>query len=254
MPALAAHYQFGALVFEKLPKPIQEIITPHREHYDVGTQGPDILFYHDVFKKDEVVDFGNHLHTLSGASFFLEIWDKKSSWSKELLAYLCGFCAHFTLDKNCHPYVNEYAPTGDEHIIMESAFDKIIVDKYSLTHKRHKFIPNKNLNYLAVQGAYPTLNAEQISKCINSMRKSNRLLNHPNLVSFIEKILKKQGKFKRLCMPNSVEPGHLAHNLTPLFENAVEECATYIKLIYDKNTAPQEIINSMSYNFEGIAL
>ena len=46
MPAAYAHYRFGQAVFSRLPAEKQKIIQAHRALYDLGLQGPDLLFHY----------------------------------------------------------------------------------------------------------------------------------------------------------------------------------------------------------------
>ena len=45
MPASYAHYRFGQAVFSRLPVEKQKIIQAHSALYDLGLQGPDLLFH-----------------------------------------------------------------------------------------------------------------------------------------------------------------------------------------------------------------
>lgn len=44
MPTTYTHYKFGKEVLETLPHPLQSSIENHRELFDIGLHGPDILF------------------------------------------------------------------------------------------------------------------------------------------------------------------------------------------------------------------
>ena len=44
MPTTYAHYKFGKEVLSALPRPLQNSIEAHRELFDIGLHGPDILF------------------------------------------------------------------------------------------------------------------------------------------------------------------------------------------------------------------
>ena len=51
MPTTYAHYKFGKEVLSALPRPLQNSIEAHRELFDIGLHGPDILFYYNALKK-----------------------------------------------------------------------------------------------------------------------------------------------------------------------------------------------------------
>lgn len=44
MPSTYAHRRFGANVLDHLPAPLREKLEAHRELYDIGLHGPDLLF------------------------------------------------------------------------------------------------------------------------------------------------------------------------------------------------------------------
>ena len=53
MPTTYAHYRFGKEVTEALPRGLQNTIEYHRDLYDIGLHGPDILFYYKALKSSE---------------------------------------------------------------------------------------------------------------------------------------------------------------------------------------------------------
>ena len=46
MPSTYAHRRFGANVLGHLPAELQAKLEMHRELYDIGLHGPDLLFYY----------------------------------------------------------------------------------------------------------------------------------------------------------------------------------------------------------------
>ena len=76
----------------------------------LGTQGPDIFFFHRVFpwmlgKSSRKI--GSMLHRARPAEI-LESMRKycKLSTKKDIAkSYVCGFIFHYALDRRCHPYV-----------------------------------------------------------------------------------------------------------------------------------------------------
>ena len=45
MPSLYAHYRFGKELCMSLPEPARTYALRYRELFDLGLQGPDILFF-----------------------------------------------------------------------------------------------------------------------------------------------------------------------------------------------------------------
>ena len=62
MPTTYTHYRFGKEVISALPRPLQGAIENHRELFDIGLHGPDILFYHKALIKTPVNAQGYAMH------------------------------------------------------------------------------------------------------------------------------------------------------------------------------------------------
>ena len=70
MPSTYAHRRFGANVLDYLPAPLREKLEAHRELYDIGLHGPDVLFYYHAEKSTSVAALGNAMHDEPGRTFF----------------------------------------------------------------------------------------------------------------------------------------------------------------------------------------
>ena len=49
MPTTYAHYRFGCDVLAAMPTDLREIVEKHRQLFDFGVHGPDLLFYDKPF-------------------------------------------------------------------------------------------------------------------------------------------------------------------------------------------------------------
>ncbi len=135
MPAFYAHKLFGETVLSALPAPLKDALNTHREAFVLGTQGPDILFYHKPFAKNDIKTKGMDMHLRSAKAFF-ESCSKKireNAQSTQTLptqtaiaAYVAGFICHFLLDNACHPHIYKLEDTGVAHGLIESEFDKYL--------------------------------------------------------------------------------------------------------------------------------
>ena len=108
MPSTYAHRRFGANVLDHLPAPLREKLEAHRELYDIGLHGPDLLFYYHAEKSTPVAALGNAMHDEPGRTFFdrarrvvHEEADREAA-----LAYALGFVCHFALDSTCLLYTS----------------------------------------------------------------------------------------------------------------------------------------------------
>ena len=105
MPTTYAHWAFGRDCLNRMPGQLQEIVTKHRDIYDFGVHGPDILFYY--LPNPKVDKLGIKMHMTSASVVFSNF---KKSFDRfkdkdEMLAYILGYLTHFTLDSECHTYV-----------------------------------------------------------------------------------------------------------------------------------------------------
>ena len=141
MPAVYAHRRFGEEVISYLPPSFQKGIEPYREAFLLGTQGPDVLFYHRPLKSNSLRKKGSAMHRATGKSFFLrqshrlliEKLVKKGGDGyipdSADAAYITGFLCHYLLDVHLHPTVYELEDTGVPHGRIESELDKAMLRK-----------------------------------------------------------------------------------------------------------------------------
>ena len=123
MPALYAHKRFGEEVIANLPPSFADIIQKYPTAFYLGTQGPDILFYHQPIRKNPIKTKGMDTHLTSADGFFItqakrllndkdekngayvQNKDGKYLPNSAYAAYIMGFICHFTLDVHVHPHV-----------------------------------------------------------------------------------------------------------------------------------------------------
>lgn len=140
MATTYAHWYFGGLCLETLPKNLQKVVNQHREIYDLAVHGPDIFFYDLPHSK--VMKYGYQLHNIPVSVFLTnakEVYDQNGC-KDEMMAYLLGFLTHFTLDSSVHSYVeakretcnishNEVESQWDRHIMLVDGRQPNLVDR-----------------------------------------------------------------------------------------------------------------------------
>ncbi len=150
MPTTYAHYKFGTEVLQVLPEPVQKVIKTHRELYDIGLHGPDILFYYlDDLHRGSVNKMGQSLHKTMGDEFFRHGMQViQSEWNPSKgRAYMDGFICHFALDSECHPYVEKMIQvSGISHNEIEMEFDRYLMVEDGIDP----------VTYLATDSIHPT--------------------------------------------------------------------------------------------------
>lgn len=164
MPALYAHDRFGRKVFEQLNHELHDIIAKHYTQFQIGLQGPDIFFFYKPYSSNRVNRYGTHLHEISALPFLThakDIIQKKGCDSSEY-AYLLGYICHFTLDSECHSYINHMAKqTGISHLEIESEFEKYLLHmdhKNPLSCPIWKLIPTDDHTAVSIYSFYETIN------------------------------------------------------------------------------------------------
>ena len=175
MPTTYAHYKFGKEVISALPKRIQSAIENHRELFDIGLHGPDILFYYNALKKDPVNRQGSELHEKYADEFFdhaAEVIENAED-PAAARAYVYGFICHFALDSECHPYVEKMIQvSGISHNEIEMEFDRMLLkDDYinPIRSLNTKHIHPTMENAKVIAPFFEVITAEQIEKSLKSM-------------------------------------------------------------------------------------
>lgn len=212
MPAISAHYLFGQKVLSKLPKHISKTILSQKAAYDMGLQGPDILFYYHPLSKNPVSDYGHKLHSLNAKEFFENACNCIEKTNNDIhLAYIYGFICHFILDSECHPYIGTVVgSTAISHGELETAFDRLLLLKRTKKPHCFKRFEAINPNSVIAEGIapfYPQVSPEEVNKSIHSIRFYTRLLCSPlgvkyTLMRLGESVIGKSGAFSGMSVQN----------------------------------------------------
>ena len=157
-------------LLSQLPPPIQRNISRFRQLYDVGLQGPDILYFLPGGKK-----FGDKFHQQSGKVFFEHVCRYVRLHPTEATrAYLYGVLAHYALDSLSHPFINRMAQEGTlNHSQIETEFDRylLFMDGKKPPHlqdlsKRIRLTPGECQTASAF---YPKINTRQLKAHVHRM-------------------------------------------------------------------------------------
>ena len=132
MPTTYAHWRFGDKCIRMLPDDLQNIILNNRAIFDYGVHGPDIFFYYNCLKHNEVNRYGSAMHDIPYKDTLAQIKEnfKKTENKDMALSYLLGFTCHFTLDSYCHGFIEKVDETTPySHGKIESQFDRYLLIK-----------------------------------------------------------------------------------------------------------------------------
>ena len=132
MPTTYAHWRFGDKCIRMLPDDLQNIILNNRAIFDYGVHGPDIFFYYNCLKHNEVNRYGSAMHDIPYKDTLAQIKEnfKKTENKDMALSYLLGFTCHFTLDSYCHGFIEKVDETMPySHGKIESQFARYLLIK-----------------------------------------------------------------------------------------------------------------------------
>lgn len=207
MPALATHYCFGQLLLPSFSPNMQTLIGKYKNTYDLGLQGPDLLFFHKPFSQNKIRDLGSVIHSKKAKQFFETAL--RNCDSDEAFVYIIASCLHYSLDRICHPLIGKLAPTEAEHNRLEADFDLYILSKFERDQKRHKYAPISNIDFKEVAKVYPELKTRELKTSAQYMRNMSRLLEKRTFVTYGEKLIGKAGAYSPLTMDKKADLAYL---------------------------------------------
>lgn len=208
MPSIYAHYRFGEETLALLPSALQENIRPMSRLYHLGLQGPDILFYYHPLSDHAVNSIGFGTHEKPGLAFFLPALERIRTLSgkeqQASFAYIAGFICHFTLDSQCHPYIErQIAESGIGHLEIETEFERTLMHTDGLDPVSHfvsGYIADQPEDAEIIAPFFPGVTPKQVEKSIHTMQWVHRLLTVPGKVkrTFLYTGLKVIGQYEKL--------------------------------------------------------
>ncbi len=207
MPAIYPPRRFAAQVLAACRNDeAREIIGAHAGLYEIGAQGPDLLFYYKPLSKNPVKAAGNAMHGEPAAPFFEQAAGKIAGapLGEALLAYLLGFVCHFALDSECHSYnENEIAASGHDHISIETAFEAALMEKAGVDWKEENpagYVAPSEKNARVIARVLPAEPA-QLRAALACMKRYNRLLlpgRIPRKGRAVRAVLRRSGSWESL--------------------------------------------------------
>ncbi len=248
MPAIATHYKFGQLVLDKSNADLKEIILKNKELFDLGTQGPDVLFYHNPLKRTDIVSLGVDIHLKSGSDFFQRTLNL--SHTPKDLAYIFGCICHYSLDVSCHPLIIKASNKTDIlHRKIESYLDLVVIEKYNMTKKRHLFLPS-NIDFNVIAKIY-NISLLDAKKSVKRQRVCNNLLNHSKFIGAMDNILSKDGLFSSLSLLSEPAFDNDISLILNEFDKSIDSAILRMNIYYNsiKNNCPLD--GDFVKNFEG---
>ncbi|MCC8074178.1 MAG: zinc dependent phospholipase C family protein [Clostridiales bacterium] len=181
MPAYSTHY-----IFAKEMMPFLKEISDSKINEDavyLGTQGPDIFFFHRVMPwmiGKSLRKIGSLLHRSKPEKLFeaMREYCAKSEYPDIAKSYVYGFILHYALDRRCHPYVyslqdkmvsnSHFLNPHTAHNTVEFSMDLYLLNKRLNIENPVSFDTSKTLRASdAVKAEIGRLMAYTVPKTIN---------------------------------------------------------------------------------------
>lgn len=182
MPAVYAHRRFGGEVLAVCEnRTARAAIQRFPALYQIGLQGPDLLFYYNPLGSNQYKDAGNAMHDAPAAPFFEAAARQVNGLpqGQAVLSYLLGFVCHFALDSECHSYVEyEIQRTGHGHIAIETALEGALMEADGVdwtTHNPAGYIVVNEVTARTIARVLPA-GPKEIRTSLSNMKLVNRLL------------------------------------------------------------------------------
>ncbi len=195
MPDTYAHYTFGQKVLSNLDSEYKEIILENIDIFNIGLQGPDILFYYKPLIKNWINRVGYAMHKKSAAPFFLRAKKiiRRSIDKNRNISYIAGFICHFLLDSECHPFINSLTEKMDNlsHSEIETEFDRFLLkkdDKDPINYRvaDHLSIDDSSARLVAKFFQERGILSKKIKQSVYDMKKYSILLEELSQIKLIK--------------------------------------------------------------------
>ena len=244
MPNLVTHYLCGQEAAKNLKNSnCRRLIEKHINVFNLAVQGPDILFYYEVWpwiKKSSDGNIGSKMHTTKVSDVFKAIIDYivlQKNYARDVLSvYFMGFLCHNCMDSIGHPYIfyrsgfNTPEKNNENlylcyHRKFETNLDVLLCERY-LTKKVHEINCHKlikieepevfllgNMYQNVVKKVFNiNISKKKFTKAVKEMQAIEWLLRDPHglkkaVVGFVDKLLYRFPLYSSLIFPLSINDG-----------------------------------------------
>ncbi len=216
MPNIVTHYLCGLKSIKNIENiKCRELIEKFQTVFNLGTQGPDILFYHEVWpwrSKKLLSNIGNTLHTTKVNQVFKAIIDyivKQNEDIKNILTvYFMGFLSHNCMDSISHPYIYYRSGFKTEtnsnenlficyHRKFETSIDVLMCDML-LNKKVHEIRPYELISITSTeQNIISEMYSSVIKTVFNIQIPKKEICKAIKDMVFVEKLCKDTNGIKR---------------------------------------------------------
>lgn len=159
MPSFNAHYLFAHEKLDFAKKAFPEIKEFNEGAYNYGAQGPDLMYFARLLPTmpgPDLMPVGDEIHEGNPTMMIqaMKNYFKENPNDYIAQSFIVGFLAHYTLDRNCHPFVYSREQMIWEdghqkwdrtwiHNIIEHNFDTYAINRFKGLDKANKFVSYK---------------------------------------------------------------------------------------------------------------
>ncbi len=219
MPNIVTHIVFAREMIRDVLEPrALSIVEKDQQLFEVGSNGPDYLFFHDttprhVMKKSKIRQVGTFCHRRDVNAFYQDAIatirnEKDESIAQDEIIYVMGHLCHWALDSVAHPYIFYRTGSGDKqsqfrHHRIESLIDAAIL-KIKHNQTIEEFKAYEICNVSMEQARAITRIYHSVAKNVYGIdEKPHEFLQALNDWHFVQKLLydgngKKINKFQKV--------------------------------------------------------
>lgn len=206
MPGFYTHARFGENVLEDLKPEIKERMKEYEDLFYIGLQGPDILFYYKAYKGNDISRKGYAQHGLPGKAFFQPARTiiEECENADAAFSYIAGFICHFTLDSQCHPYIETVeVETGLSHAEIETEEERYLMEldgKDSLRHLAVNDVVISQRNTEVISWFFDGVTPQDVQQALRDMKVFSRMFCAPSKVKrgVVNFALKLAGRYESM--------------------------------------------------------
>lgn len=249
MPNFFAHYLHGKEVLKNLPKDISANIK-NKKLFEIGLQGPDIFYPYKALSFPntyKVNRLAGKIHRESGRAFLENVFKHTTVKKRSnVFSYLAGFLCHFSLDANCHPYIEKIAKKNKfTHGEVEIEFDRFLLSEKGFDPTKtnlSKMIKPPKLKTKALRAIVKTykgfkcLNEKKINRSLKDFKFFKRFFYAPTntkeaLLFYVCKVCMLGNIYKSCVIPHRENPNSFISNtgLICLFAESVFDSVSLIE-------------------------
>lgn len=181
MPNYYAHLNFSAQVLSLLPSALGRALEGERPAFDLGSLGPDPLFFYRPTLPNPVRREGMTTHAQSALPAFCRLREAVEEGLPMAAGYAAGFLCHLALDSACHRWILARLQKGaPRHLAMEAELDRMLLLEDGLEPLGQSHLPPvpSDQVFAAAARAYEHTSPQQMAEGYRSMRRDTALIAH----------------------------------------------------------------------------